>query len=339
MGKLRRLRIEENARRLARARGEDDDARLDVILASRALVDVGDAGRPPGLVDRHLARHRVGDNRQLLGGHRRRDEHRRGREIRVHRTTAAALAAIVARHPPVQRLRENRQPAGNAGDLQLVGGLLDEQLVAARLGRRQKDAVGIVRQPFLAAEDTDERVHSIVEGLHVLVGDRPVVAEPIEALPAEIIGTEAQRDASPVIGAAAEHPRPEPVERAARTVGIGLALERPAAKRRIELSELLFLGRRATARRVVRPLEHVRLARRVPHRPGLEHDDIGARLGEHLGGHPAAGAGADDADVVKRTAANDLHGSGPRVSFVLPVGGRGGQRDRPQRQIVVELPG
>ena len=129
------------------------------------------------------------------------------------RAAAAALAAVVARHPAVERLREDRQPAGDARDLQLVGGLLDEQLVAARLGRRQEDAVGIVRQALVAAEDADERVDPVVVRLHVLVGDRPVVAETVEALAPEVVGTEAQRDAAPVVRAAAEHPRPEPVER------------------------------------------------------------------------------------------------------------------------------
>ena len=244
------------------------------------------------------------------------------------RAASAALAAVVARHPSVQRLGQNRQPAGNARDLQLVGGLLDEQLVAARLGRRQEHAVGIVRQSLLAAEDADERVDPVVERLHVLVGDRPVVAETIEALPAEVVGTEPERDPPPVIRAPAEHARPEPVELAARAVGVGLAFERPPAERRVELPELLLLGRRPAARRIVRPLEHVRLARGIPHRPGLEHDDVGPRFGEHLGGHPAAGAGADDADIVERAAADDLHGesSGFETSFLAAAvdGGDGG---------------
>ena len=308
LGKLVRLRIEQDARRLAGARGQHDDARLDVVLAAGVLVDVGDAGRAAGLVDRDLAGHGVVDDRQLLGRHRRRNQHRRRGKIRVLRAASAALAAVVARHPSVQRLRQNRQPAGNARDLQLVGGLLDEQLVAARLGRRQEDTVGIVRQPLLAAENADERVDPVVERLHVLVGDRPVVAETIKALPAEVIGAEPERDPSPVIRAPAEHAGPEPVELAARAVGIGLAFERPPAERRVELPELLLLGRRPAARRIVRPLEHVRLARGIPHRPGLEHDDVGPSFGEHLGGHPAAGAGADDADIVERAAADDLHG-------------------------------
>ena len=199
---------------------------------------------------------------------------------------------------------------------------------------------GSFGRSLLAAEDADERVDPVVVRLHVLVGDRPVVAETIEALPAEVVGAEPQRDPSPVIRAAAEHARSEPVELAARAVRVGLAFERPPAERRVELAELLLLGRRPAPRRVVRPLEHVRLARRVPHRPGLEHDDVGARFGEHLGGHPAAGAGADDADVVERAAADDLHGEIPRGSELVLLaavdGGDGGNgfntKERRQRR-------
>ena len=59
----RRLRVEQNARRLARARRDDDDARVDVLVLTRALVDVRDARRQTILPDRHLARHRVGEQR------------------------------------------------------------------------------------------------------------------------------------------------------------------------------------------------------------------------------------------------------------------------------------
>ena len=67
----------------------------------------------------------------------------------MRRAAAVALAAVVARRPAVERLREDRQRGGTQVMLQLVGRLLDQQLVAARLRRRQEDAVGIVRQPSL----------------------------------------------------------------------------------------------------------------------------------------------------------------------------------------------
>ena len=50
-------------------------------------------------------------------------------------------------------------------------------------------------------------------------------------------------------------------------------------------------------------------------RAGLEHHDVGAGLGEHLRGHAAAGAGADDADVVGFRLTDDLHGPGILARF------------------------
>ena len=69
----------------------------DVILAAGGLVDVADAVASPLVVGRHLARHRVGDERQPPGRQRRRQQHRRRREVRVRRAAAAALPAVVAR--------------------------------------------------------------------------------------------------------------------------------------------------------------------------------------------------------------------------------------------------
>ena len=40
---------------------------------------------------------------------------------------------------------------------------------------------------------------------------------------------------------------------------------------------------------------------------GFEHHDVGAGLAEHLGGHAAAGAGSDDADVVGFGLTDYLH--------------------------------
>ena len=57
----------------------------------------------------------------------------------------------------------------------------------------------------------------------------------------------------------------------------------------VELAKLPFGNRRAAARRLVRPRQHSRVAARIEHHPRLEHEDVGARLGQHLGGHPTTG--------------------------------------------------
>ena len=195
----------------------------------------------------------------------------------------------------------------NAGDLQLVGRLLDQQLVAARLRRRLKDAVGLVRQAFHRAEDADQAIELVVVRLDVVVGDRPVVAEAVEAAALEVVRAHAQRNAPPVVGAAAEHPAAKPVELRARRLRVRLALDVPAADAAVELAERLVRRRGAAPRRVVRPRRHLRVLRRRPTSAGFEHHDVGARLAQHLGGHAAAGAGADDADVVGFRLTDHLH--------------------------------
>src|SRR5207247_3496497 len=84
---------------------------------------------------------------------------------------------------------------------------------------------------FDGAENADQPVDLFVVRLEVVVADRPVVAEAIEALAFEIVGSEAQRDAAPVVRAAAEHARAEPLKVLAGRGGVGLPLERPPAER------------------------------------------------------------------------------------------------------------
>ena len=235
----------------------------------------------------------------------------------MRRAAASALAAVVARRPAVVVLRQDREARRHARDVELLLRPLNQQLVAARLGRRQKDAVGLVGElRQVRAEDADQLVDLVVVRLDVIVGDRPVVAEAIEALAAEVIRAESQRDAPPVIGPPAEHARAEPVELAARRRRVRLTLERPAAEGAVEFAEMPLGRRRAAAGRVVAPRVHEGVGGRVPHRPRFEHDDVGAGLGQDHGGHAAAGTGPDHADVVGRAVGNDLHGS-PRGHSAL----------------------
>src|SRR5207249_4918466 len=201
------------------------------------LVDIRDAGRESVGAHRHLARHRVGDERELSGLLCRRDEYVWTREVRLHRTAAVALSAVVTGLPSIDRLRRDRQSRRDAGDAQLVGRLLDEQLVAAWLGRRLEDAVGMIAQPLVASEQTDQTIDAVVVRLHVLVADRPIVAESIERLPLEVVGAEAQRDAAPVVRAAAEHAGAPPAELRAGRGGVRRAVGLPAAVTRVEFAE------------------------------------------------------------------------------------------------------
>ena len=227
-----------------------------------------------------------------------RDQHVGRGEIRIHRTPAAALAAVVAARAPVEGASQDRKPRGNAGDLQLIGSTLDQELIAAGPRWREEDAIGMVGKALGAAEQADQAIYLVVPRLEIVVGDRPVITQAVDAPAAKVIGAEAERDASPMIGAAAQHPEPEPLEVRSLRPGKGLARQFPAAQSGVELAEGALLGAHAPARRLVGPLEHRRVFGVVPHRAGFQHDDSGAGPGQHVGSHAAAGARADDAHVV-----------------------------------------
>src|SRR5205814_8732986 len=129
----------------------------------------------------------------------------------------------------------------DARDVQPIGRLLDEQLVAARAGRWQKHPVRLVGEVFLAAEDPDQPIDLVVVGRDVLVGDRPIVAEAVSALALEIVRPEAQGNAAPMVGPAAHHAGPPPVEFGARRPGVWLAGDVPAADTSVELPDRFLL--------------------------------------------------------------------------------------------------
>src|SRR6188472_2463892 len=143
----------------------------------------------------------------------------------MRRTGAPALAAVMTGRPAVQRLGQDRETIGDAPNIQALGSFLDQQLVAARLRRRLKDPIRIVRQSFVRPEQANVAIDAVVVGLEVFVGDRPVIAKTVETLAPEIIRTKAQRNAAPVIGAAAQHARPEPVKSIAGRRSVWLTFE------------------------------------------------------------------------------------------------------------------
>ena len=302
-----RARVEEEARRLAGARRHHDDARPHVAVLAGGGVHVGDAGREALGVRRHLPGHGPGHDPEPPGGERRGQQDGRRREVGVGRAAAAALAAVVAGRPVAERPREDREARGDDGDAEALAGLLDRELVAARLRGRHEDAVRLVLDPLVRAEDPDHLVEAVVIGLEVLVADRPVVAEAVAAAALEVPGAEAERDATPVVRAAAEHAAAEPHEAGARGDGVGLALDVPAALAGVELAEGPPAVALAAPGRVVVPGEHRPVLARVPGLPGLEHHDLGPGLGEDLRRHPAAGPRPHDAHVPRLRRRQDLH--------------------------------
>src|SRR5947208_12573799 len=212
---------------------------------------------------------------------------------------AAALRAVVARRAPVQRTRQDGETGRDAGNAELLAGLLDHQLVAAGLGRRQELAVGRVLNPLVRAEHADQLFGLVVVRRQVVVSDRPVETLAVAAVRLEVVRTHAQRDASPVVGAPAEHARPPPHPLVARRRRVRLATHLPAAVHGgVKITERLVSAPGPAVRRLVVPLHHLGLFGRVVPAPGLEHQALRAGAGQHVGGHPAAGSGADDHRVI-----------------------------------------
>ena len=157
----------------------------------------------------------------------------------------------------------------------------------------------MVRQVVVVAEDANQLVDAIVIWCEVRIADWPIVAQPITALRLEIVGPEAERDTSPMVGAAADHSRAPPPELGALRLGERLALELPAADTRIKFAERPISRRCATTRRLVRHLEHHRIPGIVPWTAGFEEKHVRASPCECVGGHAASGARPHDTNVVR----------------------------------------
>src|SRR5690242_2144253 len=71
----------------------------------------------------------------------------------------------------------------------------------------------------VAAIDADQHLDLVVIRGEIGIVHGPVEAQPITRVRLEIVGTVAQRDAAPVIGAPAEHARPPPLELAGGIFG------------------------------------------------------------------------------------------------------------------------
>src|SRR5439155_12343511 len=106
----------------------------------------------------------------------------------------SALRAVMAWWPAVVWLGNDRHARRNAGDVQLVAGLLDDGLCAARLRRRHENPVRSAGNIFFGAEDADVGLNFVVVGSDVLISKRPVVAHAIGGARLEIYRRKAECD-------------------------------------------------------------------------------------------------------------------------------------------------
>src|SRR5579862_5267481 len=220
-------------------------------------------------------------------------------------------------------LGDDGQARRNAGYANLVAGPLDEDFGAARLGRRQKNAVGGAGNVFFRAKHPDVGLHLVVVRRHILVADGPVIAHAVVRTRLEVHGSKAQRDPAPVVGAPPHYARAEPVEGGPGSAGIGLSFDAPEAVgseelvvHRFDAVAVLAAHALAPVGQVVGPHVLLEVACRNHRRPRLQQHHIEAAFSENLGGGASGGAGTDDADVVNLGRANYLEHESTRSNVM-----------------------
>src|SRR5204863_8998235 len=219
----------------------------------------------------------------------------------------------MARQPAVDRTREDREARRNANNVELVARFLDHQFRAARLGWRQKDAVGRAGNVFFRSENADVAFHFVVVRREIFVSDGPIVAEAVARGGFEIDGGKAQRNAPPVIGAAADDARTKPLKTRAGSGSVGFAFNSPSTIGGKELAEIfarVTADAGAAMRGFIRPHQHLEIFFRIYVGSSFQQRAVQATLCENLGGHASARAGADDANVILLWRTNHLgHGT------------------------------
>ena len=116
-----------------------------------------------------------------------------------------ALPTIMTGSATIQCARQYRKPRRDTNDIQLIAGFFYQQFGATRFRGREKYAIGRAGHIFLGSEYPDIRFHLVVVRRNVLVGDGPIVSQPVARPGGEIDGCKPQRDAAPVVGSAADN--------------------------------------------------------------------------------------------------------------------------------------
>ena len=244
----------------------------------------------------------------------------RGEAVPVRRDLADAgagheLGAVLERARPHGRVRRALRPlraAPHAGSRPLAGGEAPDGLRAdgvrcrppvpselvhplgglapdrpdrkRRLrGRGARRVVRVARH----AGDLHLLVDPLVEGLHLLVGDRPVVCEPVQAAQPELLRAQADP-----LGAEVDRAPADRVEHDRRDRRVG-DLERVVRRvlPNVRIGAPLLVGDELPLELVAREIGRVLPAAL------LEADDAEAGFGQMAGGHRASCARADDEDV------------------------------------------
>src|SRR5579862_22940 len=170
--------------------------------------------------------------------------------------------------------------------------------MAARRWGGQKLSVRSVFLALMGPEDSDQFFRLVVIRSQIVVSNRPIEALAIAAIWFEIVRAHAQGNPPPVIGAPAEHSRTPPHPVIALGAGVGLAFHLPSTLGGIKVSKWFLWCGSSPVRSVVIPLHHLGFLGGVVPASRLQHQALGARLGQDVGRHPAARPRADDNYVI-----------------------------------------
>src|SRR6185312_4897057 len=279
-------------------------AGANLLFRARGFIDIGNTADQALVVHEKLTRHGARNDLQLAGLHRR-ENHRLARcECRRRVAAAPALSAIVAGQAAVDALRQHRHARRDDRNVQLLAGALHQHFMNARRNRWQEVAIRRAANTFMSAGDAHESFGLVIPGRHFFISHWPVEAEAVELLGLEIVIGEAQRDASVVIGAAAENARTEPAEFTVRRDGVRLAGHVPVAIWRVPVAPLLLaeirfgVGAAAAVVYLPGPDVFLEILHGIEHGPGFEKRDVDPEISQHFYRGAAAGAGADYDNVM-----------------------------------------
>src|ERR1035438_344394 len=153
--------------------------------------------------------HRVGAQGQVAGVHGWVDQAGGGIEGGMDVAAAFALAgtpAVTAAAILIVLETVGGYASAILGDhaVHFLQALLQGDFGAIQLGGSLEDAVGKVRQVFFYAGDSEIEVHLVVVGGDIAVADGPILAKAVAVFGLEIVVGEAEGEAAPDVGLAAE---------------------------------------------------------------------------------------------------------------------------------------
>ena len=239
------------------------------------------------------------------------DLHLAGRVVGGGQAPTAALSAVVAGGPPVQRPCDHGSSHGDAGYTQLLAGFPDDPFMGLGRRGRLKNAVRGAADSLPGPCDSDEGLGLVVVGRKILVGNGPVGPQTIPAVGVKVVIGKPQRDPPVMVGPPSHNPGAEPQKVAALGDGVGFSLQGPTAPDRtgVKMAEGLSTPEVDASALLRSPMIHfmgpdvlLEVGQRVQHGAGLQQGHPNPQPGQHVGDGSTARAGPDhDHFVLFRT--------------------------------------